>query len=75
MYLLLLLNLLVTFLLGTKSIFGVFEIGYDQGTDASNILHENGFHHIEIHKDLSGNDRCITVNYAGSLNKPFKFVE
>lgn len=36
-----------------------FEIGYDQGETVSLLLKENGFSHIQVLKDLSGNDRMV----------------
>ncbi len=38
----------------------IFEIGYDQGEAVSNILNDNGYKHIKVLKDLSGNDRVVT---------------
>ncbi|MBO6214518.1 MAG: peptide chain release factor N(5)-glutamine methyltransferase, partial [Lachnospiraceae bacterium] len=35
------------------------EIGYDQGTAVKQIFEAGGYRDIEIHKDLSGNDRDI----------------
>lgn len=36
-----------------------FEIGYDQGKAVSDLLRENHFNHIQVLKDLSGNDRMV----------------
>lgn len=35
------------------------EIGYDQGKTVPDLLKENGFSHIQVLKDLSGNDRMV----------------
>ena len=35
------------------------EIGYDQGDLIQRILQRNGFHTLELHKDLQGHDRII----------------
>ncbi len=37
-----------------------FEIGYEQGEAVRDILRKSGYKNIEIHKDLSGNDRVVT---------------
>lgn len=37
----------------------IFEIGCTQGEEVSNILRENGFQDVEVHKDLAGNDRVV----------------
>lgn len=36
-----------------------FEIGYDQGEKVSQLLKKEGFHNVEILKDLSGLDRVV----------------
>lgn len=36
-----------------------FEIGYDQGKAVSDLLRKNHFNHIQVLKDLSGNDRMV----------------
>ena len=37
-----------------------FEIGYDQGEDVCNLLHQSGnFKHVELFTDLSGMDRVV----------------
>jgi len=36
-----------------------FEIGYDQGSEVSEILQKEGFYDITIKKDLSGQDRVV----------------
>jgi Methylase of polypeptide chain release factors len=36
-----------------------FEIGYDQGVAVSRLLEEEGFHKIEVIKDLAGLDRVV----------------
>ncbi|MCR5734476.1 MAG: peptide chain release factor N(5)-glutamine methyltransferase [Lachnospiraceae bacterium] len=38
----------------------IFEIGCDQGEAVSSILSDNGYKHIKVLKDLSGNDRVVT---------------
>lgn len=35
------------------------EIGYDQGEAVSELLREQGFTEVEVHKDLAGNDRVV----------------
>lgn len=37
----------------------IFEIGYNQGDNVSNLLRENGFGNIAVEKDLSGLDRVV----------------
>ena len=37
----------------------MLEIGFDQGKAVKRILERNGFHHIEIKKDLQGHDRVV----------------
>ena len=43
----------------------IFEIGYDQGEEVSLLLEEADYCHIEIIKDLAGNDRVVkgTLKY------------
>lgn len=38
-----------------------FEIGYDQGTEVTNILVENGYADICVIKDTEGRDRVVTA--------------
>ncbi len=42
----------------------MYEIGFDQGKDVSNIMMKNGFANIKVIKDLAGLDRVV----LGSLN-------
>ncbi len=37
----------------------MYEIGYDQGEDVSNLMKENGFADVEVIKDLAGLDRVV----------------
>ena len=37
----------------------MYEIGYDQAEDVTDILHENGFDKIKVVKDLAGLDRVV----------------
>lgn len=37
----------------------IFEIGCSQGDAVAKILKESGFRDVEVHKDLSGNDRVV----------------
>lgn len=37
----------------------MFEIGHDQAGDVSRILAENGYHEIQVHRDLTGLDRVV----------------
>ncbi len=37
----------------------ILEIGYDQGEDVSRILKEEGYGHIRVLKDYSGNERVV----------------
>ena len=39
----------------------IFEIGYNQKDEVSNILEENNYHDIEVIKDYSGNDRVVVA--------------
>lgn len=41
------------------------EIGYDQGEAVSELLREQGFTEIEVHKDLAGNDRVVCGRFVG----------
>ena len=36
-----------------------FEIGYDQGTEVSDLMREAGYVHVEVAKDLAGLDRVV----------------
>ena len=38
----------------------LFEIGYDQGKEVSDLMQEAGFREVRVVKDLSGNDRVVT---------------
>lgn len=42
-----------------KGGFLFFEIGYDQGYGVSEFMKEQGYHEIEIRKDLAGLDRVV----------------
>ena len=37
------------------------EIGYNQGNHVSELFKEYGFKNVEVHKDLSGNNRFVTA--------------
>ena len=37
----------------------MYEIGYDQAEDVTDILRENGFDKIKVVKDLAGLDRVV----------------
>ena len=41
----------------------LFEIGYDQGTDVSGLLLENGFTEVKVIRDLAGLDRVVIGKY------------
>jgi release factor glutamine methyltransferase len=43
---------------------GVFEIGFNQAADVSEIFRKNDLEVLEVRKDLSGHDRCIIVKTA-----------
>ena len=43
-----------------------FEIGYDQGEDLRNLLHEFGYTEVEIRQDLAGLDR-VALGRRGEL--------
>ena len=43
-----------------------YEIGYDQGEDVTHILKENGFHSINVIKDLAGLDRVVYGTFQSS---------
>lgn len=38
-----------------------FEIGYDQGKAVPALLEQYGYSCVQLHRDLSGNDRCVTA--------------
>ena len=38
----------------------MFEIGYDQGKDVSEMMTDAGFSDVCVKKDLAGNDRVVT---------------
>lgn len=38
----------------------LFEIGYDQGQDVSELMEQAGFKNVRVIKDLAGNDRVVT---------------
>lgn len=40
----------------------LFEIGYQQGKDVIGIFSDAGFGMVELHKDLGGHDRIVTVS-------------
>ena len=40
------------------------EIGYDQGEAVRELLPEQGFTEIEVHKDLAGNDRVVCGRFV-----------
>ena len=37
------------------------EIGYDQGKTVPALLEQQGYTCVQLHRDLSGNDRCVTA--------------
>lgn len=43
----------------------LFEIGYDQGSEVSALMEENGYHEVEVIKDYAGCDRIVTGVYFG----------
>jgi release factor glutamine methyltransferase len=43
-----------------------FEIGYDQGEDLRNLLHEFGYTEIEVRQDLAGLDR-VALGRKGEM--------
>lgn len=47
-----------------KEGFILYEIGYDQAAEVSQILKENGFLDIEVFKDLAGLDRVVIARYV-----------
>ena len=50
----------------------MFEIGYDQGKDVSEMMTDAGFSDVCVKKDLAGNDRVVTAN-PHSLSCVFLF--
>jgi len=46
-----------------KGAFLFFEIGYQQAKAVCNILNQNGFVNIAVHKDLAGLDRVVLGQY------------
>ena len=43
-----------------------FEIGYDQGEDLRNLLHESGYTEVEVRQDLAGLDR-VALGRKGEM--------
>ena len=43
-----------------------FEIGYDQGEDLRNLLHESGYTEVEVRQDLAGLDR-VALGRKGDM--------
>ncbi len=41
----------------------LFEIGFDQGKDVSDLLEEQGYEEIQVKKDLAGLDRVVIGRY------------
>lgn len=41
----------------------MFEIGFDQAKDVSEIMKEAGYTQIQVKKDLAGLDRVVTGRY------------
>ena len=41
--------------------FVVFEIGYKQAQSVTEILENEGYKNIQVHRDLCGNDRAVTA--------------
>jgi release factor glutamine methyltransferase len=39
----------------------LFEIGYDQGNSVATVFRNSGFGAVDVHRDLSGRDRVISV--------------
>ena len=44
--------------------YGVFEIGFNQAADVSDIFRKNGLDVLEVRQDLGGRDRCVIVKTA-----------
>ncbi|NLM04911.1 MAG: peptide chain release factor N(5)-glutamine methyltransferase [Clostridiales bacterium] len=42
----------------------LFEIGFDQALDISNMMRDEGFINVEIIKDLSGHDRVVLAQWV-----------
>jgi release factor glutamine methyltransferase len=45
----------------TPSGTALFEIGFDQGRSVVGVFRNNGFDAVEVHRDLSGRDRVVSV--------------
>jgi release factor glutamine methyltransferase len=45
----------------TPSGTALFEIGFDQGLSVVGVFRNNGFDAVEVHRDLSGRDRVVSV--------------
>lgn len=45
----------------------LFEIGYDQGLDVSNMMIQSGFSEVSVVKDLAGNDRVVCGKWLHDL--------
>jgi release factor glutamine methyltransferase len=43
----------------------IIEIGHTQGAEVAQLMQQAGYHDVEIHNDIMGNDRTVSGRYNG----------
>jgi release factor glutamine methyltransferase len=41
----------------------IIEIGHQQGAEVAQLMQQAGYHDVEVHKDIMGNDRTVSGRY------------